>query len=63
MKVTRKKNGFTIRCNDSEFEALQRLVVLGEGAGKLQGNAKNGYTRRTKGGDFLRVDVDNRETA
>jgi len=60
MKVTRKKSGYTLRCTDSEFEALVKLVTLGEGAGKLQGYAKNGYTRRTKGGDFLRVDVDNR---
>lgn len=60
MKVTRKRNGFTIRCNDSEFEALQRFVEISEGAGKLQGHAKNGYTRRVKGGNFLRIDEDKR---
>lgn len=60
MKVKKQKSGYNIRCSDGEFDALVKLVSLGEGAGKLQGNAKSGYTRRTKGGDFLRVDIDNR---
>ncbi len=29
MKVTRQKLGYKIRCSDSEFAALRRLVMLG----------------------------------
>ena len=39
MKIKRMANGYNLRCNDSEFEALSVLVALAEGAGKLTGNA------------------------
>lgn len=61
MRITRKANGYTLRCNDSEFEALQTLVGSVEAPSRLlRGNAKNGYTRRTKDGAFLRVDINKR---
>lgn len=59
MKVKRMKNGYSIRCSDSEFDALQVAVASMDPKG-LSGNAKAGYTRRTNGGKFLRVDVDKR---
>jgi len=60
MKITRKKSGVTVRCTDSEFEALQELVEIGGLSARLAGNAKSAHTRRTKNGAFLRIDVDKR---
>lgn len=59
MKIVRKKNGFTIRCNDGEFEMLEQAVAdLNVRA--LRGNGKNAHTRRTKGGPVMRIDADKR---
>lgn len=61
MKITKRRTGFTIRLNDSEFEMLAAITdmtpadALKRG---LKGNAKGAYTRRIKGGDLLRVDAD-----
>lgn len=59
MKVVRKKNGYTLRCNDGEFEMLQQ-AVQDLNVKSLRGNGKNAYSRRIKGGDLLRVDQDKR---
>lgn len=61
MKVTKRRHGYTISCTTSEFEALKTMSEIPGVKGHLHGNAKNGFTRRTKNGAFLRVDVDNSE--
>ena len=61
MKVTRKRNGYVIRCSDGEFDAIKALTEVPDAGKQLSGNAKNGHTRRVKGGDFLRIDTDNRD--
>lgn len=63
MKITRRKNGYSIRCNDGDFAMLQTLVgATPDDAAKrmLTGDAKAAHTRRTKGGDLLRIDRDDR---
>lgn len=60
MKVTRKRNGYVIRCSDGEFDAIKAMTGAPDARKHLTGNAKNGYTRRVKNGEFLRVDIDNR---
>ncbi len=61
MKVTRKRNGYVIRCSDGEFDALKAMTDGGLTPKALSGSAKNGHTRRVKGGEFLRIDIDNRD--
>lgn len=56
MHVTRKRTGYTIRCTDGDFAALQALT---SGATPT-GMAKGAVTRRTAGGELLRVDADRR---
>lgn len=62
MKITKRRTGFTIRCNSSEFEMLDAFVThaIPQVKGLLEGDAKGAYTRRTKAtnGDILRVDAD-----
>lgn len=66
MKIVRRKNGYSIRCSDGEFDALRTMVDyldanLDIHKQLLSGGGRAGYTRRTAGGKFLRVDVDNRD--
>lgn len=61
MKITKRRTGFTIRLNDSEFEMLEKIVDMTPPDAlkrSLKGNAKGAYTRRIKGGELLRVDAD-----
>lgn len=65
MKITRKRTGVTIRCSDSEFEMLDSAMDayrgLGTSARPLSGNARAAFTRRLKGGDVMRIDIDKRD--
>lgn len=63
MKVTRKRTGYTIQCSDGEYEAIKALTEAPGAAKQLTGKARGGHTRRTKGGAFMRIDVDNRGRA
>lgn len=67
MKITRRKNGYSIRCNDGDFAMLKALVdatPVDAAKRMLTENAKASHTRRLKGGDdILRIDVDNRAAA
>lgn len=63
MKITKRRTGYTIRLNESEFEMLDKLVGMSPPDAikrSLTGNAKGAYTRRSKAtnGDILRVDND-----
>lgn len=62
MKITKRRTGYTIRVNDSEFEMLNALVThaIPQAKGLLESNAKGAYTRRAKAtnGDILHVDAD-----
>ena len=69
MKVTKKKNGYTIRLSDSEMELLQTMVDMAESAPdvvwkKLSTGARRSYSRRCgpmgQGLPLLRVDTDRR---
>lgn len=63
MKVTKRRTGYTIRVNHSEFEMLDKLVGMtppDAARRSLRGNAKGAHSRRLKAtdGDLLRVDRD-----
>jgi len=63
MKITKRRTGYTIRCNPSEFEMLDKLLgaTPPDAARRmLSGNAKNAHSRRLKktNGDLLAVDND-----
>ena len=68
MKVTKKKNGHTIRLSDSEMELLQVMVDMAESAPdvlwrKLNTGARRSYSRRCGKAlalPLLRVDTDRR---
>lgn len=69
MKVTKKKNGYTIRLSDSEMELLQAMVERAESVpgrlwDMLNSGERRSYSRRCgpmgQGLPLLRVDTDRR---
>lgn len=73
MKVTRLRSGYSIRLSDSDFELLTAFAADGESRTIFESDSEralrehghspavqSAYTRRVKGGDYLRVDEDRR---
>ena len=68
MKVIKRKNGYSIRCNDGDFALLQGIVAMAENAQdvlvkNLPAIAKTSYTRRCgkkHEQELLRIDEDRR---
>lgn len=66
MKITRKKHGYTLRCNDTEFQALQQIVLVSDvlathGVKVLSGRAAAAHSRaQSQNGSFLAVTDDKR---
>lgn len=66
MKITRKKHGYTLRCNDTEFQALQQIALICDvlathGVKVLSGRALASYSRTaSQNGSFLAITDDKR---
>lgn len=73
MKITRLRSGYIIRLSDSDFDLIWALVSDGESRSIFESEddaplsaagytpaVQSAYTRRTKGGDLMRVDEDRR---
>lgn len=67
MKITRDKNGYRVRCSDHEFEILCVAIDQIEAGMPTETLTKTGHrrswSRRTSGGQFMRIDVDRRDPA
>ena len=64
MRITRHEHRFVISCSEHEFEILGIAVDQIEAGDALQHLTETGlrrsWSRRTSGGNFLRVDKDKR---
>ena len=64
MRVKRINKGYTAYLSDHEYSILQRMVErfnLSEEWKEFTSGQKRSWSRRTHGGDFLRVDKDTRK--
>lgn len=60
MKISRRVEHVVIRCSDHEFEIL-KLAMRGFSADRLSTTGhRRSWSRRTRDGDFLRIDKDYR---